>query len=111
MFAIADHNSFSYSRFLAAQMFGAPNNWKLDAGGKLVKDYETEEFKAGLGLLREVWAAGLFHPNTLTFTNVTVSSAFWTSNVVFHTYPSLDWVNTLKASPDARPGLRATLQR
>jgi putative aldouronate transport system substrate-binding protein len=103
VYAIGDHNSFSYSRFLAAQMFGAPNNWKLDASGRLVKDYETEEFKAGLGFLRDVWAAGLFHPNTLTFTNVTVSGAFWTSNIVFHTYPSLDWVATLRASPSARP--------
>ena len=63
VYAIGDHNSFSYSRFLAAQTFGAPNNWKLDSSGKLVKDYETDEFKAGLGLLRDLWAAGLFHPN------------------------------------------------
>jgi putative aldouronate transport system substrate-binding protein len=103
VYAIGDHNSFSYSRFLAAQTFGAPNNWKLESSGKLVKDYETDEFKAGLGFLRDLWATGLFHPNTLTFTNVSVSEAFWTGNIVFHTYPSLDWVNTLQRSPNARP--------
>jgi putative aldouronate transport system substrate-binding protein len=103
VYAIGDHNSFSYSRFLAAQTFGAPNNWKLDGSGKLIKDYETEEFKAGLGFLRDIWAAGLFHPNALTFTNVSVSEAFWTGSIVFHTYPSLDWVNTLQRSPNARP--------
>ncbi len=103
VFAIGDHNSFSYSRFLAAQVFGAPNNWKLDASGKLIKDYETDEFKSGLGFLRDVWAAGLFHPNTLTFTNVSVTEAFWSGKIVFHTYPSLDWVNTLQRTPTAKP--------
>jgi putative aldouronate transport system substrate-binding protein len=48
------------------QLFGAPNNWRLDASGKLVKDFETEEFKATVGYMRELWAAGVYHPNSLT---------------------------------------------
>ena len=33
-----------------AMMFGAPNVWGLDASGKVVRDRETEQFKAAVGL-------------------------------------------------------------
>ena len=29
-----------------AQMFSAPNNWRLDPSGKLIKDFESDEYKA-----------------------------------------------------------------
>jgi putative aldouronate transport system substrate-binding protein len=45
-------------------VFNVPNNWKLDAGGKLVKDIETEEFKAAVGFAHDLWAGGLYHPMT-----------------------------------------------
>src|SRR5579859_5771504 len=48
-------------------IFRTPNNWKLDSGGKLIKDYETEEFKAAVGFARDLWSAGLYHPNTPTY--------------------------------------------
>jgi putative aldouronate transport system substrate-binding protein len=48
-------------------MFRVPNNWKLDASGKLIKDVETEEFKAYVGWSRDLWAAGVWHPNTPTY--------------------------------------------
>jgi putative aldouronate transport system substrate-binding protein len=54
------------SAFLA--IFRVPNNWKLDASGKLIKDVETEEFKAAVGFSRDLWQAGLWHPNTTTYT-------------------------------------------
>jgi len=41
------------------QVFGAPNVWSLDtAAGKLTRAYETEEYKAAVGYLRDVVAAG-----------------------------------------------------
>jgi putative aldouronate transport system substrate-binding protein len=48
-------------------IFRTPNNWKLDSSGKLVKDYETEEFKAAVGFARDLWSAGLYHPNTPSY--------------------------------------------
>jgi putative aldouronate transport system substrate-binding protein len=41
-------------------MFGAPNNWKLDASGKLIRNRETEEYKAAVGFMRDLMVAGLF---------------------------------------------------
>lgn len=52
------------SRSAFSAMFKTPNNWSLDASGKLTKDYETDQYKAGLAWLAETWKAGLWHPNT-----------------------------------------------
>jgi putative aldouronate transport system substrate-binding protein len=43
-----------------AAAFGAPNVWKLDASGKLVRDRETEEYKAAVGYLRDLMSSGVF---------------------------------------------------
>jgi putative aldouronate transport system substrate-binding protein len=48
-------------------IFRVPNNWKLDPSGKLIKDVETEEFKAYVGFMRDLWAAGVIHPNSPTY--------------------------------------------
>jgi putative aldouronate transport system substrate-binding protein len=59
-FGLTPNNAFT-------AVFGVPNNWKLDASGKLIKDCETEEFKAAVGFARDLWAAGVYHPNTPTY--------------------------------------------
>lgn len=45
-------------------MFGVPHTWRLDPGGKLVHARETEEFRAGVGFVRDLFAAGVYHPNS-----------------------------------------------
>jgi putative aldouronate transport system substrate-binding protein len=54
-------------------MFGAPNNWSLDATGKLTKELETEEFKATVGWMRDTWTAGLWWPDSLQITDARTS--------------------------------------
>jgi len=49
-----------------AAMFGAPNGWKLD-NGKLTKDWETAEYKEAVNYVRDLWASGVFHPNSLNY--------------------------------------------
>jgi len=51
-----------------AQLFNAPNNWKLE-GGKLTKDRETEEYKAAVGYIRDLWQSGVFPPDAPNWTN------------------------------------------
>src|SRR5579864_5021295 len=43
-------------------IFGAPNNWSLDTSGKLVKDYETDAYKAAVNYARDLWSAGSLAP-------------------------------------------------
>jgi putative aldouronate transport system substrate-binding protein len=59
-----------------AQMFGVPNNWRLESSGKLTRFLETDELKAAVGFARDLWAAGFYHPNSLTYTNVSSRGDF-----------------------------------
>jgi putative aldouronate transport system substrate-binding protein len=59
VWAIGNIASINYGLPGYLQMFGAPNTWSLDkAAGKLTRSLETEEYKAAVGYLRDVWAAG-----------------------------------------------------
>jgi putative aldouronate transport system substrate-binding protein len=58
-----------YITFYSA-MFGAPNNWRLEPSGKLTKNYETPEFKDAINYVRDLYVAGLFHPNTLNYGDI-----------------------------------------
>lgn len=44
-------------------MFGVPNNWRLEKDGSLTKDVETDEFEAATEYIVKLWKAGAFHPN------------------------------------------------
>ena len=52
-----------------AAAFGAPNVWKLDTTGKLLRDRETEEYKAAVGYLRDLMAAGVFPSDVASMPN------------------------------------------
>jgi putative aldouronate transport system substrate-binding protein len=58
---------FGISNF--AQVFNAPNNWKLDSAGKLIKDRETGEYKAAVGFMRDLFTSGLVWPDSIQATN------------------------------------------
>jgi putative aldouronate transport system substrate-binding protein len=47
------------------EAFGAPNIWR-ESNGKLTKDWETDEFKAAIAFLRQLWDAGVVHPDSPT---------------------------------------------
>jgi len=49
-----------------AALFGAPYMWGKDAAGRLVRDRETEPYKAAVGYVRDLWAAGLMWANAPT---------------------------------------------
>jgi len=49
---------------VANAMFHVPNQWRL-TDGKLENMIETDEYAAALGWLRDLWAAGAFHPDAL----------------------------------------------
>ncbi len=61
-----DNTSGPYSMWIFQGMFRAPNNWRMEPDGKLVKDIEAEEYKAALGYLRDLVAAGYVSPDLKT---------------------------------------------
>jgi putative aldouronate transport system substrate-binding protein len=47
-------------------MFGGPNGWAVDANGNFTKDIESEQFKAALGYVRDLFAAGVYYPDPIS---------------------------------------------
>jgi len=52
-----------------AMMFGAPNTWGLDASGKVIRDRETDQFKAAVAYVRDLWTSGLYWTDAPTSTD------------------------------------------
>jgi putative aldouronate transport system substrate-binding protein len=87
-------------------VFGVPNNWTLDSSGKLIKDYETEQYRAAVGYARDLWAAGVFHPDSRTLTGTTLSTALRGGQAVVasHSFGALiaQWSLLASENPAAR---------
>ena len=62
------------------QIFGVPWNWTV-SGGKLVKDYETDEYKATLEFLVKAHQAGCFVPGSEGWTKQQMQNAFHSGKV------------------------------
>jgi putative aldouronate transport system substrate-binding protein len=60
-------------------VFRAPNNWRLGSNGGLVKDIETEEYKAALVFLRSLIEAGYVSPDVKT--NVDLNNDIFSSKI------------------------------
>jgi putative aldouronate transport system substrate-binding protein len=58
-----DSTTGPYSMLWFQGIFRAPNNWRLESGGKLVKDIETDQYRAALEYLRSLVAAGYVSPD------------------------------------------------
>ena len=75
-----------------ASLFGAPNGWRLESDGKLVKDLETPEYRAAVAYARDLWAAGVFHPNSTSWaSNVIARAQFAGSKFAVHRDPINGW--------------------
>jgi putative aldouronate transport system substrate-binding protein len=75
-----------------AAMFGAPNGWRLQSDGKLVKDLETPEYRAAVAYARDLWSSGVFHPNSTSWaSNVIARAQFAGSKFAVHRDPINGW--------------------
>jgi putative aldouronate transport system substrate-binding protein len=56
-----------YGLIAFLEMFGVPNQWSLDSSsGKLVRDRETEQYKAAVSYLKDLMGSGLYPPDFQT---------------------------------------------
>jgi putative aldouronate transport system substrate-binding protein len=87
-------------------IFGAPNSWALDKSGKLIKDFETNEYKAAVGFARDLWSAGVYHPDTRSLNGTTLSTALRGGQTVVasHSFGALiaQWSLLAAENPAAR---------
>jgi putative aldouronate transport system substrate-binding protein len=63
-------------------LYGAPNNWGVSSDGKWTKDWETDQFKAGVQLARDVFSDGSFDPDT-TLNTQSADGAFESGKYAF----------------------------
>jgi putative aldouronate transport system substrate-binding protein len=65
-------------------IFGAPNIWAWDAGsGTLTSTFETDQFKAAVNYARDLWTAGVIHPNALQYNLVSARNDFAAGRFAF----------------------------
>jgi putative aldouronate transport system substrate-binding protein len=75
-FGSENNTGFSVGAGLFPAMFGAPNNWQIDSNGKWTKDFETDQYKAAVGYARDLWAAGVYHPDSVNWDVLTARTNF-----------------------------------
>jgi putative aldouronate transport system substrate-binding protein len=89
-------------------MFGVPNNWSVDANGKFTKDLETEQFKAAVAFVRDLYASGVFFPEKLPLNATPIKTALIGSKIGVMTtgwisYATQLWESGVKATPVMMP--------
>jgi putative aldouronate transport system substrate-binding protein len=68
---------------LFTSIFGAPNNWAVDANGKFTATFETDQYKAATSYVKDLYAAGVFHPDSSGYNTLSARDAFQARKFVF----------------------------
>jgi putative aldouronate transport system substrate-binding protein len=89
-------------------MFGVPNNWAVDANGTFTKDVETEQFKAAVAYVRELYQMGVFFPEKLPlnappFRTNMVGNKLGMISTGWISYATQLWEPGLKSTPPVVP--------
>ncbi len=63
------------------QMWRTPNEWRRNPDGTLTNAIETDESKAAVGFMRDLWAAGGFHPDAINMTVAQCKDNFAASKI------------------------------
>jgi putative aldouronate transport system substrate-binding protein len=108
VWGIATHNNVAFDVWnptggLYAAMFGAPNQWG-ESGGKFTRAIETEQFKAAVGFARDLVAAGVYSPDSLTYNILSKRTNFTAGKFAFEfDGMTIDlWNNARSATPNVK---------
>lgn len=69
---------------ICMEMFGVPNNWRLEKDGTLTYMFETDEFKEAMVYIRKLYAAGTFHPDYFTQTLTQTAQDFKNGKIALY---------------------------
>jgi putative aldouronate transport system substrate-binding protein len=90
-------------------IFGAPNIWALDdKTGKLTATVETDQFRQAVSYARDLWTAGIFHPNAMQYNLVSARNDFAARRFAFRFdgFQSASvtfWDNAVNLDPPGKP--------
>jgi putative aldouronate transport system substrate-binding protein len=68
---------------LFTSIFGAPNNWAVDKNGKFTATFETDQYKAATAYVKDLYSAGIFHPDSSSYNTISARDAFQARKFVF----------------------------
>jgi putative aldouronate transport system substrate-binding protein len=98
------NNATMYGIVSFLEMFGAPNMWALDtSSGKLVRDRETEQYKAAVSYLKDLMGSGLYPPDLQTASDsrgAYLAGKFVVSNEAFGNGWNDLWRRGLQQTPN-----------
>jgi putative aldouronate transport system substrate-binding protein len=88
------------------QCLGGPNVWR-ETGGKLTRDWETDEFKAAVTFARGLWDAGLVHPDSASLSGSPAGTVFYAGKMAmwitgFNNVPTV-WDRAVGSDPGFKP--------
>jgi putative aldouronate transport system substrate-binding protein len=84
-------------------LFGAPNEWRLESNGSLTRVYETAEFKEAVGYMRDLWSAGVFHPDSPSMASLATNDAWHSGKFAIFLGQFNTWQDDLRAGRKATP--------
>ncbi|MBV8083427.1 MAG: hypothetical protein JO247_01295 [Chloroflexi bacterium] len=103
-YAIESYQGQAFDIIWYAERYGAPNNWALDASGKLTKNFETPEFKAAVGYVRDLVATGLYHPDTLNHNITQTQTDIETGKMALLVWSfGINWSQTWRVALQQKP--------
>jgi len=62
--ATENTNGYGITNGFFTAMYGLPNLWSVDPNGKLTAALEIDRYKDAINTARELWAAGVYSPNS-----------------------------------------------
>jgi putative aldouronate transport system substrate-binding protein len=86
-------------------MFGVPNVWRLE-NGNLVRDFETQEYRAAVDFVRDLYTAGAFHPKSTTYSSAEADTDFRAGRFAVYPNPWGGWLLTWSALAASNPQAR-----
>jgi ABC-type glycerol-3-phosphate transport system substrate-binding protein len=91
----------------ASQLFHYPNNWGLDAGGKLIHKYEHPGLVEALNWHAKLVKAGYVHPDAVAANNQNSKQRFWSGKSLVTCDGTGAWNgDDAKSGTAANPGYR-----
>lgn len=106
LWGMSANQQTNYNLSFFQQVFGAPNNWKVE-GGKFTHAWETEETKAAISYVTQLFKLGIFHPDANNMSTTQGKNGFYGRQFAsyldgFSAYPGT-WQNVLQVNPNGKP--------
>jgi putative aldouronate transport system substrate-binding protein len=86
-----------------ATIFGTPNSWGLDSAGKLVKDFETPQYREMVAYWRDLFVAGVIYPDAYTKSVVGAGGFLAARTVMAGTVFGITWTDLWSLSRRLQP--------